>query len=118
MYRIFLGFIGALAVGEDSFDDIDFDNMMMDDDLDSTYSSGPSQEVLETNAKRDFTEFDANGDGELDPLEIRTRFKGYLNEKDLYIFYDTADKDFTGTVCWDEYWKYVNTIQEGGSTAV
>jgi hypothetical protein len=99
----------AAAYDEDDlFKDINFDDM---GDFAEDYLEAKDAGTPEENAKRDFTEFDANGDTQLDPLEIRTRFKGYLNERDLYLFYDSADKDLSGTVSWEEYWQYVNAMQ-------
>jgi len=102
----------AAKVDDDLFADFNFHELLKEDFAIDDTMKGTSEEnrkkSQEANARRDFGEFDANKDGQLDPLEIRTRFKGYLNEQDLYYFYDNADKDLSGTVSFDEYLIYVS----------
>lgn len=62
---------------------------------------------IEESAKRDFSEFDANGDGQLDAHEIHVKFGGYVNPGDMFYFFTEADKDLTGTVNFDEYVNYI-----------
>ena len=71
-----------------------------------------SPEKLEESSNRDFDDFDVNQDGQLDPLEIRSKFKGYLEERDMYYFYDQADRDHSGTVDRAEYFAYVKQTHE------
>jgi len=105
-----------LKIEDDIFGDLNFDELLKEDfAIDDTIHANSDEnrkKQQEVNARRDFGEFDANKDGQLDPLEIRTRFKGYLNEQDLYYFYDNADKDLSGTVSFDEYLIYVNLSHE------
>lgn len=106
----------AAKVDDDLFGDFNFDELLkedfaIDDNIQVT-SEENRKKSQEANARRDFGEFDANKDGQLDPLEIRTRFKGYLNEQDLYYFYDNADKDLSGTVSFEEYLVYVSLSHE------
>ena len=106
----------AAKVDDDLFGDFNFDELLkedfaIDDNIQVT-SEENRKKSQEANARRDFGEFDANKDGQLDPLEIRTRFKGYLNEQDLYYFYDNADKDLSGTVSFEENLVYVSLSHE------
>ena len=69
-------------------------------------------EDLDSQAKIDFDDFDVNGDGQLDAAEIRSKFAGYLDERDMYHFYDEADSDHSGTVNREEYYRYVRINRE------
>ena len=102
-----LGVMGTNMNDEDAYD---FDKWMMDEE--DIMENGGSKYNIEESARRDFDEFDVNKDGQLDPLEIRTRFKGYLNERDLFFFFDASDKDHSGTVSWDEYLGYIKNTSE------
>ena len=62
---------------------------------------------LEESAKRDFGEFDVNGDGQLDAYEVGVKFGGYVNAGDMFHFFTEADSDLTGTVSFDEYVSYI-----------
>ena len=62
---------------------------------------------LEESAARDFKEFDANEDGQLDAQEIWSKFGGYLNAIDLFYFFTQANKRNTGTVNYQEYLDYI-----------
>ena len=68
--------------------------------------------ALEESTERDFTEFDANKDGQLDVLELTARFGGHLNPIDLFYFYTSADKDMSGTVSRAEYNDYVKSSSQ------
>ena len=96
--------VAAGASGElDSLEDFDWGEFMGEGGGDFA-DDFPNESH---DAERDFLDFDANGDGELDAFEIRCRFKGYLNERDMYYFYDQADTDHSGTVNRLEYGVYV-----------
>jgi hypothetical protein len=117
--RVSLAAVGISLIcaenGDDMFGDLNFDELMKEDFLSEDWSAGSEEnrkQAGEANARRDFDEFDANKDRQLDPLEVRSRFKSYLNEQDLYYFYDNADKDRSGTVSLDEYLGYVNLSHE------
>lgn len=100
---------------DDLFADINFDDLLKEDFASEGMFEDlqvDQKEATEANARRDFGEFDANKDGQLDPLEIRSRFKSFLNEQDLYYFYDNADKDRSGTVGFEEYLVYVSQSHE------
>ena len=90
----------------------DDDIFNFDDIMNEEFQTEYNSVSIEDSAKRDFNEFDVNKDGQLDPLEIRTRFKGYLNERDLFYFFDSSDKDHSGTVSWHEYLQYIKGTSE------
>merc|ERR550514_1230325 len=60
--------------------------------------------------KQDFIDFDLNKDDQIDPQEIRAQFKGELDPKELYQFFQDVDKDDTGTVTLQEYIDYAVTL--------
>lgn len=118
--RVFIVGLVCAEFEDDIFGDLNFDELLKDDFVSEYWSAGSEEnrkQAAEENARRDFGEFDANKDGQLDPLEVRSRFKSYLNEQDLYYFYDNADKDRSGTVSFDEYLGYVNLSHEEYKTA-
>ena len=67
-----------------------------------------SAEAIKKSTRRDFDEFDANKDQQLDAYEVTARFGGKINPIDLFYFFTQADTDLTGTVDFAEYEKYVD----------
>lgn len=112
--------LGLAETEDDMLGDLNFDELLKEDFMGEDWSAGSEEnrkQAGEANARRDFEEFDVNKDQQLDPLEVRSRFKSYLNEQDLYYFFDNADKDRSGTVSLEEYLGYVNLSHEQYKTS-
>ena len=106
--KVVLGGIGCVLASED-FPDLDFyDELLMEDfaDFDEPKDS------VHKNARRDFDEFDVNRDGQVDALEVPSRF--HVNAIDMFYFFTQADKDLSGTVSFPEYVGYIE-FATGGS---
>ena len=102
--------LGASGTGD--LPDLDFPEFddYFDEDADLPLFHQTEEEYkksLEESAARDFKEFDANEDGQLDAQEIWSKFGGYLNAIDLFYFFTQANKRNTGTVNYQEYLDYI-----------
>ena len=104
-----------MATCEESPEPI-LDDLWFEDEKESTMTEMERTESLKTSSQRDFKEFDANGDGQLDAQEITARFGGYLNAIDMFYFFTNADRDHSGTVSYPEYEAYVvSSVHEESS---
>lgn len=117
-----LVFFTLLAAGAalDNPEPVQIDDSLFEELLDDTKVSEEDRIAsVKQSAQRDFTEFDVNGDGQLDAQEITAKFGGYLNAIDLFFFFTNADKDISGTVDFSEYMNYVTFTgkQEAAKTA-
>ncbi len=54
----------------------------------------------------DYKKFDMNGDGLIDPQELRTAYGGSLNEEDLHDFWSAVDVKGRGVFTLAEYMDY------------
>jgi hypothetical protein len=59
----------------------------------------------------DFAKFDLNGDGLIDPQEIRTVYKGKLSEEDMLDFWSAVDPTGTGAFTKAQYVDYAIRLQ-------
>ncbi len=113
MYRGLVALVAAVGAAANTQDPEEFD---LDKFLKEEFNEEPAGEsrrvVSEESARRDFDEFDINRDGQLDPHEIRSVFVGTLSAADVFTFYETTDKDHSGTVSWPEYLEYVRDLQK------
>eukprot|EP00386_Alphamonas_edax_P010650 GDKI01034212.1.p1 GENE.GDKI01034212.1~~GDKI01034212.1.p1 ORF type:complete len:117 (+),score=35.35 GDKI01034212.1:2-352(+) len=62
--------------------------------------------------RKDFVDFDLNGDGKIDAQEVRMNFKSELQPKELYKFFMDVDQDDSGTITMEEYIDYAITLDE------
>ena len=103
--------VGKVDPTDNDIPDLDFENMFEgeDEEFDDLplMDEEERRKNLEESAQRDFKEFDANSDGELDAQEIWAKFGGYLNAIDLFYFFTQANKRSTGTVNYQEYLDYI-----------
>jgi len=103
--------LGKVDPTDNDIPDLDFENMFEgeDEEFDDLplMDEEERRKNLEISAQRDFKEFDANSDGELDAQEIWAKFGGYLNAIDLFYFFTQANKRSTGTVNYQEYLDYI-----------
>lgn len=111
MYRgvLLLGMLLGGSTGSDILDDdfnLDEFLKMEFDDLPGGISGSA---FSEQNALRDFKEFDANNDEQIDALEIGI-FQGTLSAADKFDFFATTDKDASGTISKSEYLAYARNL--------
>lgn len=55
----------------------------------------------------EYSKFDLNGDGLIDPQEIRTAYSGSLSEEDLHDFWSSVDPKGRGVFTLEEYVDFV-----------
>jgi hypothetical protein len=97
-------FVLALAMCRAEEADMDFLDELLAEEL---AEADDSAEAIKKSTRRDFDEFDANKDQQLDAYEVAGRFGGKINPIDLFYFFTQADKDLSGTVSFPEYEAYV-----------
>ena len=68
------------------------------------------ENVLVSEFKQDFLEFDLNRDNQIDAQEVRAQFKGELDAKELHQFFIDVDKDASGTISLEEYINYAASL--------
>ena len=57
---------------------------------------------LEMKKKREFQRLDRNGDGVLDPNELRTQLAGW-SESDLSLFFQRYDPETKGVITFEQF---------------
>jgi len=80
--------------------------------------SGPAQGFDSEELRRTFQKWDKNGNGQIEPQELKKLMKHLgeeVHDEDLQLMMDMFDKDHSGTIDYNEFyqlWNYINQMKQ------
>jgi len=80
--------------------------------------SGPAQGFDSEELRKTFQKWDKNGNGQIDPSELKQLMKHMgeeVHDEDIQLMMDMFDKDHSGTIDYNEFyqlWNYINQMKQ------